>query len=399
MRRALLSLLLLGCGSSSGSEPVTAADADHDASSLDATTDALAPPDGDRDSTAASDTRDTRDTSAAVDATDAIDAIDTKSDPLTSLAGCLGTSAALTISHQMPYTQVPVGASAGQFLIDFATTFSSIDLAAFSPRPATSGCDASKLGQSCTVDGFAFFSAPGPVTLVTEDFSGVTGTVRQAGIVGTDFTSLKIVTLSYGGGRIFASPSTGFCSDAALGAAGFGALPSTGFFSNDFGKLKPMSAVDSSATSGHVPNVPTVNVRVGGAGAVAQLDTGFDDALVPFSVNINGAFFSAIQSSDSGALVRDAAHDLTLSTCLVGVSESVKAYTLASGRTLEFVDATGGTVRKYPGATLFVKSTSPRACGGIGTWSIPAGQVAASFYVDLGAMLLDPYSSRVWVPR
>jgi hypothetical protein len=394
---ALLFVLpLLACGSAS--EPATPADADRDAPSsadvlADATTDTTM-----NDASLDGTVTDTSDATVLSDAADA--GSDAKADPLATLGACLGTSAVLTVSRQMPYVNVPVGASSGQFLVDVATTFSLIDLGAFaSPKPATTGCDASKLGQSCTVDGFAFFSSPGAVTLVTADFSGVKATVRQAGIIGTDFTSLKILTLSYGGGRILASAKTGFCSDAALGAAGLSALPTTGFYSNSFATLKPMSSVDASAGSGHVPNVPTVPVRVGGASAVAQLDTGFDDALVPFSVNVNGAFFDAIQASDASALVRDAAHDLTLSTCLVGVSESVKAYTLAAGRSLDFVDGAGAIVRKYGGATLFVKTTSPKTCGGIGTWTVPAAQVAGSFFVEMGTLVFDPYSSRVWVPR
>ena len=389
-----LAFAWLGCGGAS--EPATPADAGRSDSAIDDTSTAIdtMATDGIVDTTTADSTTTDTATDTTVDG-----GVDAKVDPLATLGGCLGTSAALVVSHQLPYLNVAVGASSGAFLLDLATTFSSIDLAAFAPpKPTTSGCDASKLGQSCTVDGFAFFSAPGPVTLVTEDFSGVSGGVRQAGIIGTDFTTLKILTLSYASGRVFASPSSGFCADSALIAAGLAPIPTTGFYANSFAALKPMSAVDASATSGHVPDVPTIPIRVGGATAVAQLDTGFDDALVPFSVNVNGPFFSAIQAADAGALVRDAAHDLTLSTCLVGVSESVQAYTLATGRALELVDASGAIVRKYAGATLFVKRSSPKACGGIGTWTVPAGQVAASFYVDLGTIVFDPFSSRVWIP-
>jgi hypothetical protein len=335
------------------------------------------------------------DSGAGPDAADGGDA----GDPLASLVGCLGTSATLTVSSQMPYMNVPVGSESGEFVIDFGSTFSSIDLHAFAPPgPSTSGCDPTKLGVTCTVDGFAFFAPPGPVFLVTENFSGISGSVRQAGIVGTDFTSLKIITLSYAGGRIFASPSAGFCDDSALIAAGFGAVTMSGFFSNDLSTLSPMSSVDSTATSGHVPNVPTVPVRVAGASAVAQLDTGFDDALVHFSVNVNPAYRDAILAADSGALVRDASHDLTLSTC-TGASESVQAYKMGAGRTFDFVGPSGSAVRSVSGATIFVKTSSPKACGGIGTWTVPAAQIAASFFVDMGALVFDPYSSRVWMPH
>ena len=239
--------------------------------------------------------------------------------------------------------------------------------------------------------------------LVTADYRGVTASFRQAGIVGTDFTSLRVLALSYATARLFVSDTTPRCTDAAWRSAGFVALSSEGFFSNDLSTLNPMSAVDPGASpAARVPNVPTVAVRLGGAVAVAQLDTGFDDALVPFSVNVNESFYRAIVASDPGALVRNASRDLALTTCVVGLSESVDAYAIGPGRALDFVDDRGAVARRYPGATLFVKRTPPgaRSCGGIGTWTAPAAQIAGSFFVDFGAVVFDPFTARVWVqPR
>jgi hypothetical protein len=322
-------------------------------------------------------------------------------DPLAPLGDCLGTAAPLTISHHVPYVSVPVGADRGEFALDYGSTFSSIDLAAFpAPGPVTSGCDRARLGETCTVDGFAFFALPSPVRLVTQDFRGLGGSLRQAGIVGTDFTSLRVIALSYDTARLYVGASSR-CLDSAWRAAGFAALPTASYFRDDLGALGPLSLVDSAATSGHVPNVPTVPVRLGGASAVAQLDTGFDDALVPFSVNVNAAFFERVAAADAGALVRDAARDLALTTCVVGVSERVEAYAIGAGRALEFIDDNGAVARRYPGAAVFVKRTpaAARSCGGIGTWTAPAAQVAASFFAEMGAVAFDPFAGRVWITR
>jgi hypothetical protein len=128
----------------------------------------------------------------------------------------------------------------------------------------------------------------------------------------------------------------------------------------------------ASAREGPVPNVPTVPVRVAGVTAIAQLDTGFADVRVPHSVNINAAFFDAIRARSPDSIVRDSASDLSLTTC-AGVAESA--------------------------AVLFVKRTPTAAlrCGGIGTWTAPAAQVATSFYVDAGVMVFDPFAERVWI--
>ncbi len=106
-----------------------------------------------------------------------------------------------------------------------------------------------------------------------------------------------------------------------------------------------MSDVLASAGSGPVPNVPTVPVRVAGVTAVAQLDTGFADVRVPHSENVNAAFFDAIRAKSPDSIVRDAA----------------------------------------------------LRCGGIGTWTAPAAQVATSFYVDAGLLVFDPFAERVWI--
>ncbi len=324
-------------------------------------------------------------------------------DPLTALAACLGPSKPLTVSGQMPYLSVPVGSEAGEFVLDFGSNYSSIDLSAFAPPgPTTSGCNASQLGSLCTVAGFAFFGPPASVLLTTENYAGIAGSVRQAGIVGTDFLSEDVVTLAYEAGFVFASPSTGFCSDAALQAAGFAPLSAAGFYENDLSKLESLTLVDSSGPANTtVPDIPTVPVRVAGANALAQLDTGFDDDVTPFSVNINQAFYAAITAAAPSALVRAPSLDATLTTCVSGVSQSVTAYRLAPSTTFDFVTGAGAAARSYTNSVIFVKSAPAAAqvCGGISTWSVPAAQVAASYYNDMQVVLFDPYSARVWIPQ
>jgi hypothetical protein len=46
-------------------------------------------------------------------------------------------------------------------------------------------------------------------------------------------------------------------------------------------------------------------------------------------------------------------------------------------------------VKRTPAAAL--------RCGGIGTWTAPAAQIATSFYVDAGVMVFDPFAERVWI--
>lgn len=320
-------------------------------------------------------------------------------DATVGLPACLGDMRPLLVSSTLPYAPVALGSVGGHFLVDFGTTRSTIDLGAFTKPPPATGCDATLLGQACTFSGFDFFGSWGAVTLVTADHSGVSGSVRQAGILGTDFLSVHAFTIDLAGTRVLRARKATFCTDAELTAAGFVALPSAGFFAADPTTLAPLSKVVDGAASGlHVPNVPTVPLRVGGVTALAQLDTGFDDALVKHSINVNEAFHAAVVAKSPAALKRAPERDLWLSTCVSGVSESVEAYTLESGAA-ELLDEAGGVARAYPSAVLFVKRTpaAAKACGGIGTWTAPAAQVAGSFFVDGKVWVFDPFGSRVWV--
>ncbi len=321
---------------------------------------------------------------------------DASPDAAVALPTCLGDARPLVFDRGLAFAEVHVGAApspyAGQFLVDFATTRSAIDLAAFTaPGPPAMGCDATRLGQSCGFADLDFFGAWGPVTLVTENLAG--GTPRQAGIVATDLLSVHVFTLDWTHAEIRRATKTARCDDASLSA--FAALDASGFYANDASTLRPLSDVDTQAGAGlHVPNVPTVPVTVAGVSAVAQLDTGFLDSLVPHSVNVNVAFFDAVNAASPGALVRDAAHDASLTTC-AGVAESVEAYRLGPGATFAIGPRTWSSV------TVFVKRTpaAAKSCGGIGTWTAPAAQVGASFFVDLGVVIFDPFASRIWIPK
>jgi hypothetical protein len=323
----------------------------------------------------------------------------------------------LTIGGQMPYVSVAVtagggadggvdggadgGTESGEFVLDFASTYSSIDLTAFTTTPVTSMCDPTMLFEVCTLPTFSFFGPQGPVLLTTESFAGVGGSVRQAGIIATDFLSEGIFTLAYGAGEVFDATSTSFCSNAAMTQAGFAPLTTKGYYENDLSLLVPYTTVDSNGEANTtVEDVPTVSVQIAGAPALAQLDTGFDDSVTKYSVNINEAFLAAIQAKNPNALVRDTTLDEMLTTCVNNVSEPVLGYRLASGISFGFAGAGGTVVRSYPDAVIFVKDTPAAAanCGGIGVWTVPAAQVAASFYNDMGIIAFDPYHEQVWIP-
>lgn len=315
---------------------------------------------------------------------------------------CLGRPAPMRVSREMPYAEASVGGVTGYFALDYGANVSSIDLAAMPEvRPVPGSCDPSKQGQSCAFEAFSFGGEQGRALLLTADYSKLHLDLRQAGLIGTDFLSESAYTLDFAAGRFYGAGRAGFCSPDALRAAGFAPLSAAGYFSDDTSKLLPLSSLDGNYQGPlSVPNVPAVPVRVAGVEAVAQIDTGYSDYLVRHAVNINQALFSRIEAGAPGALARWPGGDKKLSTCVPGVFEAVEAYKLNSWA-VELVGEDGGAVRAFAQAVVYVKRTPAAAmtCGGIGTHTRPSAQLGGSFTADLGTVVFDPFSSRVWARR
>jgi hypothetical protein len=184
-------------------------------------------------------------------------------------------------------------------------------------------------------------------------------------------------------------------------------MPAGGFYTNKgVSGLRPLSDVlsspDAAATSGYVvPNVPTVPITIAGVAALAQLDTGYDDRITRHSININQAMLALLQAQSPVKITRKVTKDLYLTTCVPGLSQRGEAWALEPGVEVNFVGEGASVARHDTGNLLFVKVVLPEAdrCGGIETWTVPAAQMGASFLVDAQAVVFDPISSRVWLPK
>lgn len=345
---------------------------------------------------------------AEVDADDA--GIDAPAPPVT-LPACVGGAIPMNVVGERAFVSVGIESIAdggyaahGDFVVDFGSIGSTIDLHAFGdagPTPTSCAGDASAPGADCTFQGFDFFGDWGTVYLRTADHSTLVG-IRQAGILATDFLARNPYALDFTNQRIHRNDPSSFCTDAQLLGAGFRPLTTAGFYSSDLSKLRPLSEVldNPDASAGYVvPNVPTVPVSIAGLSSLAQLDTGYEDRLSKRSINVNDAYLAALMAKP-GLVTRFAGFDLYATTCVPGLSEKLEAYVPAAGTTLDFVGEGGSVVRSDAVETIFVKHGSPETfrCGGISTWTVPAAQVGASFYVDAQALIVDPVASRVWVP-
>lgn len=297
---------------------------------------------------------------------------------------CFGEEREINLGTSTPYAKVKIQNFEGWFLVDFGTTSSTID-----PNNFINGKPVPFAGTANNFKNFNFFLDYDSVTLNVQNHSNIKGlqNFKQAGIIGTDFLSLNIITIDYQNKKIYRSNKANFCSNDFLLKSGFKATSSTGYYSNDLVKLNNKC----------VANIPTIQIKIGNISALAQIDTGFDDSKFRHSLNINQAFFDSLK--DAGIiLIENPSANLTLTTCIGNEMEPVLAFRLPPNVSFSVTDINGMPILVHSDINIFLKQTplSAKSCGGIGTWQIPAAQLGSSFLYDTKKVIFDPFDSKIW---
>jgi hypothetical protein len=291
----------------------------------------------------------------------------------------------IIIAGHMPYSKVKINNSEGYFLIDYGTTDTRIDTNAFpvNDRPKRVP------GTPYQFDSFQFFDTIKNPTIYINDYSNIKnlGSIKQAGIIGTDFLSTHIFMLDYEGKAIYkANPNT-FCPDSILYKEGYRAASTKGYFSNDRKKLLNDSAV----------NVPTVRISIGNAEAEAQIDPGFDSGQGIPVILVNQALFDAMIAHGT-VLTRVPKADGIWTTCVPGVTQKIEAYSAGAASWMAILGADGNPVVVLPEIRIYLKKTptAVQICGGVGIWETPAAQIGSSFLISRKKVIFDPFKSQVW---
>jgi hypothetical protein len=190
---------------------------------------------------------------------------------------CLGETRSLIVSSGMPYTPVRVQGRTGFFVVDLGADGSAISPGTFL---GGAGGGAGPVPQPGSADRFAgvdFFGPWAPLRLSVQDHSGIRGPLPQAGLIGTDLLNGHVISLDYANGLLRRAPAESFCSDGELRQAGFQPLSSRDYYGTSDATLRCPAA----PRRGGCPNIPTIPLRIGSVGAVAQVDTGYSDNLRP----------------------------------------------------------------------------------------------------------------------
>lgn len=267
-------------------------------------------------------------------------------------------------THNTPFVTLNAQNTSGAFLLDYGTTASSLSARAF-PNTAPQQIQAQQFSlPSFTAGRFRLQEYSEPPT-------------RQLGIVGTDFLSLLTADFS------FHDPadvvlSSAPCDRATLKARNLVALRQAGHFSYDADRIRPDR-----------PNVPVMPLRIGPITVTAQIDTGYDDRVLPPSIDINEPLFQALEAQ--GAL-RPAG---TISVITCAGHETRQVY-IAPDSSIAVTDDIGRSLHPLSNVKLIRKHAGP--CGGIATHRQPSAQLGMSVLRQLGTVVFDPKSELVWIP-
>jgi hypothetical protein len=317
---------------------------------------------------------------------------------------CLGDSIPLVGSLEQPYVELEfelahdVEPRKGLFLIDTASTISHLEQ---SLEPIANPTELVKIRpRPQALNFFGVSSFPAFVWSSVNHFKK-----NQVGIIGTSLLAHAVYALDYQQKLLFKSSIRTACTASELKNAGFLPISMKGYFSNsaldqDF-QYEQVSPSKPNLKHAHVPNVPTIRVKIAGVVAVAQIDSGFNDSIHPYSVNINAAVLKLVNEKEVRLVPALDIKPSKLLTCVPGVFETTTAYRLKEGTTFEWVDLLDVGINVYHHPLFFLKNgtkdTDP--CGGIGTWEIPAAQIGASFLKDLGTMVFNPFSQTLWISK
>ena len=194
------------------------------------------------------------------------------------------------------------------------------------------------------------------------------------GVIGTDI--LSRVTMEFNSATAYLSVKS--CSSVALRGAGFIPVNQTGFFSSDPTLLNEGR-----------PNVPVLFFGLGEVHVPAQIDTGYDDQLYPYSIDINQALFDRLHQSGFEMAMTG---EINVATC--DGHESRRVYAVV-GPDLVIETEDAKPITRTNSFYLVLKPAN--RCGGIASISSAAAQLGASFLKLFQTIVFDPQARVVWI--
>jgi len=276
-----------------------------------------------------------------------------------------------------PYVELTVDGRSGPFLIDFGATASSVEK-----------------GLLATSDGPVTLAGPQLPNLPARNRFDVydrnvvqQGVGDQHGVIGTDFLSKMVVEMRFENANDEHLVVSMSCDTSGLGARGFWRFDQKGFFSSN-----PIGQSHANVPVLYIDFQEGSNGDAIGAKTWAQIDPGYGDAVRPYSIDINDAYYEKLVAANAPLVEIDS---MRLEDCM-GVERTDRVYVMP-GHRLRIEARDGAAMYRHSGFYLVRKGKSSVRCGGIATIDEPAAQFGASFLRVFGRMIFDPAREAVWV--
>lgn len=303
----------------------------------------------------------------------------------------------LATGGSSPYVDIKLEQKTGPFLIDYGNGSSAIEhgVWAFTDDDVRWSGPPGDPHQSINLAGFGF---PGwlPDTKIRFNESNldkiVAGIGLQHGVVGIDLLVRQDLEFHY------ENPSSAWVAVSKYG----GSCDSKALEKNGFKRISQVSHWDSNVSNppDGVYNGPVVYLELAdvskpdirlGVATWAQLDTGYEDDLLPFTVDINDALFAKLMALQPPLTE---GKKISVRGC-DGKPRDRRVFT-APSRILRVEDGSGEKIAEVTGFHFVLKNKDEQ-CGGISSTAVPAGQIGASFLRAFRITIFMGPSKEVWI--
>lgn len=311
---------------------------------------------------------------------------------------CMGTRLPIHtgVGGSAPYVDLTLEGRRGPFLIDYGAGASSVEhgIWPFTADDARWQGHPTEPGSTITL---STFDLPGwagqPIRFRSYDRNvSRPGLGLQHGVVGIDLIANQNVSFHYNaksGRHLVIGKFNEACGSSDLREKGFRRIDQTGHWDGTAPNA-PDGVFNGPVVHLELARADEPAIRLGLV-AWAQLDTGYEDDVRPFSIDVNQAYMTKLAALGT-SLVEGP--PVTVTGC-TGRSHARRTYTVP-GHVLRVEDGAGAEVVRLPRFS-FIQKNADEGCGGIADSGQPAGQLGASFLTAFGITLFMGSTKEVWI--
>lgn len=301
-----------------------------------------------------------------------------------------------------PYVELELDGQRGLFLIDSGASQSVIEKGVWElPPPGPRWSKLDSVGGTIDLVAMGPHNIPGWSSVPMLNFQvadrniTVPGRGKQIGVLGIGDLffnqSLEFHYENPDDQYVVIGAFGGACPKAPLEDAGFHLIAQQGHWAQG---TKAPDGVHNGPVA-YINIVPAGGAEVSvGVRTFAQIDTGLDDLVWPFTIVINQPLLESPKSSNSSMVLENSTQIIDCQ----GRTQRQDVYSLP-GHSVRIEDGEGDLVQRVSKFYL-VLSAAGEGCHGISEYRAPAAQLGASFLRSFGTTIFVGQRNEVWIrPR